>query len=58
MAAKFGGHLLKTIQKPDFFVRFLNGLPSFYHSKPGPDFSSASLDRFIQKIILFMTLFY
>jgi hypothetical protein len=30
--------LLKNIRKPDFFVRFSNGWPSFYHLKARPDF--------------------
>jgi hypothetical protein len=38
--------LLKTIRKPDFFVRFSNSRPSFYHLKAGPDFFPARLDRF------------
>jgi hypothetical protein len=37
MAAKFGGHFVKTIRKPDFFVQFSNG---GYHLKAGPDIFS------------------
>jgi hypothetical protein len=50
--------LLKTIRKPDFFVWFLNGRPSFYHSKAGPDIFPAKLDRFGMNKIFLLTLFF
>jgi hypothetical protein len=45
---------------PDLFVRFSNGGSHFVFTIRNPDrtFLTASLDRFIQKNILFMTLFY
>jgi hypothetical protein len=50
MAAIIGSHFVKTIRKPDFFVRFLNGLVIW---KPDRSFLTSSLDRFGMNKIFF-----